>query len=101
MVALPDDTEILTLGWLRKQALIWLLGFIGVALVATWRLSAQTADLKRDVAEAKAAIPEVVQQVQSLNEEVRLLRKGQDSLITLMTDRERRSPSRNVLGGRQ
>lgn len=73
--------------WLQRKAL-WLLGSIFLFTVsAAWRVSAQVEDLKQNVREAQALAPLVA----SLTHEVLLLRKGQDSLVTLMTDRERRA----------
>ena len=95
-----DDTGVVTIDWLRR----WALRIVGVVfvsgLVLAWRVSAQVRGVQDDVLAARNALPHVEQQVAQLTEEVRLLRKGQDSLITLMTDRERRSPPMNPLGGR-
>ena len=81
--------DIVTYEWVQAWVIrgLWALAAAGVmAIGAAWRVSAQVADLKRDVQEAQALGPLVT----SLTNEVRLLRKGQDSLVTLMTDRERR-----------
>lgn len=90
ILARADDGEIVTLGWLRKQALIWLGGIVIVALAATWRLSAQTTELKRDVREAREAIPRIERRLDELTAAVERSNKIQDSMLTLMAERERR-----------
>lgn len=86
-----------TVAQIKGWALKILLGVFVGGLLAAWNLSAQVSDLRRDVQEAQSLGPLVV----SLTNEVRLLRKGQDSLVTLMTDREKRDPdTRNPLVNR-
>lgn len=80
--------EVVTHTWLQRKALWWLGSIFVVTVGAAWSVSAQVEDLKQDVREAQALAPLVT----ALTHEVLLLRKGQDSLVTLMTDRERRNP---------
>ena len=88
----PTHSEdVVTYGWLQRQALLWLGGIFLAAVAATWRLSAQTTELKRDVQEAKEAIPRIEAQLQALTAAVQRGNHTQDSMVTLMTDRERRA----------
>lgn len=89
--------EVVTIAQMERWAFRIVLGvFIG-GMLAAWKLSAQVSQLQQDVKEAQA----IGGVVQDLTHEVVLLRKGQDSLITLMTDREKRDPTpRNPLSNR-
>lgn len=88
--ARSDDGDIVTLGWLRKQALKGLLA-VGVIIVgAAWRLSAQNSALREDVKDAKEAIPRIEARLDALVAAVQAGNKTQDSLLILMAERERR-----------
>ena len=108
MTTRSDDSDVVTLGWLRKQALrflLWVSPVIVVAVGFTWNLSAQNSELHRDIQDAKAAIPRIEAQLQETNAKLEILtselrksNKTQDSLIVWMSYQRR--GALNPLSGR-
>lgn len=91
---------VVTYAWLQKQALMWLGSIFLLTVGAAWTISAQVSDLRRDVQEAKDAIPRIEQQLDALIAAQRQSNKTQDSLLAVFTDRERRPTPTNPLVAR-
>lgn len=92
-----SDT-VVTYAWLQRQVLIWLGSAFLLGMSAAWKLSAQNSDVRRDVQDAKDAIPRIEQQLAILTHEVQRGNKTQDSLLAIFADRERRVPINPMVG---